>query len=114
MHSMPPRLQEPTFLILAALAEGSLHGYALLARVTELSDGRVRLRAGTLYAALDRLVREGLVSEDREEIVDGRLRRYYLLTQDGHHALALEARHWQANVDVAARVLTARPAEGLA
>ena len=112
---MTPRLQEPTFLILAALAEGALHGYALLQRVGELSDGRVRLRAGTLYAALDRLVGEGLAAVAGEEVVDGRLRRYYLLTDLGHHALAQEAHRWQANVAVAGRALAAaRPVEGLA
>ncbi|MFI7110127.1 PadR family transcriptional regulator [Nonomuraea sp. NPDC050227] len=47
------------------------------------SGERVRLRAGTLYAALDRLHAEGLVAADREEVVDGRARRYYRLTSDG-------------------------------
>jgi DNA-binding PadR family transcriptional regulator len=108
------RLQEPTFLILTALAERQLHGYALLRRVEELSDGRLRLRAGTLYAALDRLVGEGLVAVDGEEVVEGRLRRYYILSEAGHHALALETHRWQANVAAASRVLATRPAEGLA
>ena len=52
-------VREPTFLILAAVAADPLHGYGIIQSVEELSDGRVRLRAGTLYAALDRLVREG-------------------------------------------------------
>ena len=108
---MPPRLHEPTFLILTALAEQPLHGYALLQRVAELSDGRVRLRAGTLYAALDRLAREGLVTVSGEEVVDGRLRRYHALSELGHHALALEAHRWRANVEAASRVLAARPPE---
>ncbi|MGH9192307.1 MAG: PadR family transcriptional regulator, partial [Acidimicrobiales bacterium] len=50
-------MQEPTFFILAALARGQAHGYLLLRSVDELSQGRVRLRAGTLYSALDRLER---------------------------------------------------------
>jgi DNA-binding PadR family transcriptional regulator len=111
---MTPRVQEPSFLILTALAEEPLHGYVLLRRVEELSDGRVRLRAGTLYAALDRLVGEGLVAVDGEEVVEGRLRRYYMLTEVGHHALALEAHRWQANVEAANRVLAAHPLPGLA
>ena len=114
LRGMPPRLQEPTFLILTALVEAPLHGYALLRRVEELSDGRVRLRAGTLYAALDRLVGEGLVAVEGEEVVDGRLRRYYVLSEVGHHALALEAHRWKANVAAANRVLAAHPVEGLA
>jgi DNA-binding PadR family transcriptional regulator len=111
---MTPRVQEPSFLILTALAQEPLHGYVLLRRVEELSDGRVRLRAGTLYAALDRLVGEGLVAIDGEEVVEGRLRRYYMLTEVGRHALALEAHRWKANVEAANRVLAAHPLRGLA
>lgn len=47
---------------------------------------------GSLYAVLDRLVVEGLVEPAGEEVVDGRLRRYYRLTGDGRSALAEEAR----------------------
>ena len=48
-------MQEATFLILTALATGSQHGYGIITDVTQISGGRVRLRAGTLYTALDRL-----------------------------------------------------------
>ena len=51
--------------------------------VAPISEGRVRLRAETLYAALNRLAVEGLVEVDREEVVDTRLRRYYRLTPPG-------------------------------
>src|SRR5580693_2187915 len=76
-------LHEPTFLMLTALAKGPQHGYGIITDVEHISDGRVRLRAGTLYAALDRGVAEGLGEADRDEVVDGRLRRYYRLTQRG-------------------------------
>jgi DNA-binding PadR family transcriptional regulator len=108
------RMLEPSFLILAALAEEPRHGYALIQRVADLSDGRVRLRAGTLYAALDRLTGEELVAACREEVVDGRLRRYYELTELGRRALELEAQRWRSNVEVASRLLAGRPAGGLA
>ena len=49
-------IREPTLFVLAALARVPLHGYAIIRSVAELSEGRVTLRAGTLYAALDRLV----------------------------------------------------------
>lgn len=52
-------MQEATFLILTALASGSQHGYGLITEVTGISGGRVRLRAGTLYTALDRPKRRG-------------------------------------------------------
>jgi DNA-binding PadR family transcriptional regulator len=84
-------LREPTFLILTALAGARLHGYGITAEVERASGGSVRLRAGTLYAALDRLAAEGLVSSDGDEVVEGRLRRYYVLTRAGAETLHREA-----------------------
>lgn len=84
-------LQEPSFLILTALADQPRHGYALLTDVAELSGGAVVLRAGTLYGALDRLAREGMIEIDREETVNSRLRRYYRLTTEGAGWLRVEA-----------------------
>jgi len=98
-------MQEATFLILTALAAGSQHGYGIIADVSEISGGRVRLRAGTLYTALDRLKSDGLVAVDREEIVDNRLRRYYRLTPEGGERLAEEASRLHANAAVALRRL---------
>jgi DNA-binding PadR family transcriptional regulator len=94
-------MQEATFLILTALAAGSQHGYGIIADVAQISDGRVRLRAGTLYSALDRLRLDGLIRVDREEIVDNRLRRYYRLTPDGAARLATEAARLQSNAATA-------------
>jgi DNA-binding PadR family transcriptional regulator len=95
-------MQEPTFLIMTALAAGAQHGYGIMADVMRISDGRVRLRAGTLYAALDRLKADGLVTSDRDEIVDGRLRRYYRITDVGAEQLAAEVRRMRANAAAAA------------
>lgn len=94
-------MQEATFLILTALAGGTQHGYGIITDVERISDQRVRLRAGTLYTALDRLRVDRLVEVDREEIVDGRLRRYYRLTAVGQERLAAEAARLQANALVA-------------
>ncbi len=94
-------MQEATFLILTALASRSQHGYGIIADVARISDGRVRLRAGTLYAALDRLRGDALIRVDRERIVDSRLRRYYRLTPKGATALAGEAVRFQANAATA-------------
>jgi PadR family transcriptional regulator, regulatory protein PadR len=60
-------MREPTYFVLASLLDGPLHGYAIIQRTGELSGGRVRLAAGTLYAALDRLTAEGHVELVREE-----------------------------------------------
>jgi DNA-binding PadR family transcriptional regulator len=103
-------LQEPTFLILAALAEQPLHGYGVIQEVSGLSGGRVRLRPGTLYGALDRLVEQGLVAADREEIVDGRLRRYYRLSEDGAAVLEAEAQRLASNAKAAVQRLRRRSA----
>jgi DNA-binding PadR family transcriptional regulator len=94
-------MQEATFLILTALAAGSQHGYGIIIDVTGISGGRVQLRAGTLYTALDRLRADGLIEVEREEVVDSRLRRYYRLTATGSERLAEEAARLQSNAAVA-------------
>jgi DNA-binding PadR family transcriptional regulator len=98
---MKRTMQEATFLILTALAAGSQHGYGIISDVAKISDGRVRLRAGTLYSALDRLRLDGLINVDREEIVENRLRRYYRLTPEGFKQLATEAARFQSNAATA-------------
>jgi len=107
-------MQEATYLILTALASGSQHGYGIIADVSEISSGRVRLRAGTLYTALDRLRADGLIGVDREEIVENRLRRYYRLTPEGESRLADEAARLHANAMAAMRRLNPGLAAGLA
>jgi len=98
-------MREPTFLVLTALAAGPRHGYALIADAAQVSRGRVQLRAGTLYATLDRLRDEGLVEVDHEEAVSSRLRRYYRLTPAGTAGLAEAADRVQRNAEVAVRRL---------
>ena len=103
-------MREPTFLILTALADGPRHGYGIIQEVATLSANRVTLLPGTLYTALDRLAAQGLVVRDREEIIDGRLRRYYRLSTAGLAALAVEARRLRSLATVAERKLrTVRP-----
>jgi DNA-binding PadR family transcriptional regulator len=94
-------MQEATFLILTALAAGSQHGYGIILDVEQISEKRVRLRAETLYSALERLHTDKLIEVDREEIVDSRLRRYYRLTPTGAERLAEEADRLRSNAHVA-------------
>jgi DNA-binding PadR family transcriptional regulator len=94
-------MQEATFLILTALANGSQHGYGIITDVQQISGDRVQLRAGTLYTALERLRTDGVIAVDSEEIVDARLRRYYRLTPKGTAVLAAEAARLQANAAAA-------------
>ena len=97
-------MRPPTYYLLASLLDGPLHGYAIIQRAAELSGDRVRLATGTLYTALDRLTAEGYVHLVREEVVNGRTRRYYGLTNSGTAELRDEA----ARMAEAARVVTSR------
>jgi DNA-binding PadR family transcriptional regulator len=97
-------LRPASYFVLASLLDGPLHGYAIAARAEQLSEGEVRLTAGTLYGALERMARQGLVQVDREETVEGRLRRYYRLSDQGRDAVVREADRLAA----AARVVQRR------
>src|SRR3954453_14614950 len=104
-------MTEPAFFVLTALTGGPRHGYGIVGEVAELSQGRVRLRVGTLYGVLDRLVADELVVPDRDEVHQGRLRRYYRLTDAGGRALAAEAARQAANARAASeRLRRWRPA----
>jgi DNA-binding PadR family transcriptional regulator len=105
-------VREPTFLILTALAGEPKHGYGLITEVARLSDGRISLRPGTLYGVLDRLLEAGLVTVEREEVVDSRLRRYYRLTEHGGDLLADETERMRRNVEAATVRLNARVRQG--
>jgi DNA-binding PadR family transcriptional regulator len=97
-------LRPASYFVLASLLDGPLHGYAIAARAEGLSGGEVRLTAGTLYGALERMSGQGLVEIDREETVEGRRRRYYRITGSGREAVTAEADRLAA----AARVVQRR------
>jgi DNA-binding PadR family transcriptional regulator len=90
-------MREPTFFVLASLADGRKHGYGIIKDAEQLSDGRVNLKVGTLYAALDRLQAEGLVVAAGDEVVSGRLRRYFELTEPGADSLKAESERQALN-----------------
>ncbi len=94
---------EPTYYLLAALLDGPLHGYAIAQSATHLSGGRVRLTAGTLYGALERLGERGHIRATGEEIVAGRRRRSYALTDQGHAAVVAEAQRMRQAAAVVER-----------
>ena len=81
--------------VLLALIAGPLHGYALVRRIDEDSEGRVGLLPGNLYAVIRRLEAEGLVGESPRKPApdEDQRRRYYQLTAKGRRMLAREARH---------------------
>lgn len=108
-------LRPASYFVLASLLDGPLHGYAISSRAAELSDGEVRLTAGTLYGALDRMAARGLVEIDGEETVEGRLRRYYRLSDTGREAVVERAERLAAAARVVQHRRTApRAARGTA
>jgi DNA-binding PadR family transcriptional regulator len=101
------------FEVLLALGDGDRHGYAIMREVEERTGGSVRLRAGSLYRALGRLLEDGLVAEVAESAdepgSDAR-RRYYTLTRLGRKVAEAEARRLSSAVEAARakRLLTER------
>lgn len=106
-------MRDATFHILVALAREERHGYGIIQRVAELTDGAVRLGAGTLYGALDRLTAEGQVVATRTETVGGRERRYYRLTDAGRGTLTAEVTRRAALVAAAQAEVAGLPGLGV-
>lgn len=82
-------------LVLAILDEGESYGYAILKRIDELSEGAMEWTDGMLYPLLHRLERLGYVESWWHSPPEGRRRRYYRITPDGHAALAEQRRQWE-------------------
>jgi PadR family transcriptional regulator PadR len=80
-------------LLLAALAPGPAHGYAVIGALRERSDGEFDLPEGTVYPALHKLEREGM-ARSSWEVTAGRRRRVYSLTERGARALRQQRSEW--------------------
>ncbi len=80
-------LSEPSFYVLLSLAE-PLHGYGIIKKVEDLSDGRIRLGPGTLYGALTKMVKMGWIKPLPVE--NGERRKAYALTIEGAALLQKE------------------------
>jgi len=106
-------VRDATFHILVALAREERHGYGIIQRVSELTDGAVRLGPGTLYGALDRLTAEGEIVATRTETVGGRERRYYRLTDGGQRTLTAEVARRAAVVAAAQAEVADLPGVGV-
>lgn len=98
---MSESLGESSFWILTALATGRLHGYAIMQQIAFSSNGAFAPKVTTLYAALERLARSGSITVDGEEIVEGRARRYFKLSEQGAEALAAEVRRMETRLKAA-------------
>jgi PadR family transcriptional regulator PadR len=84
-------------LLLATVARVPLHGYAIIADLRECSGGTFDLPEGSVYPALHRLERAGLIASE-SGLVDGRRRRTYHLTSPGLAALSAQRDQWHAFV----------------
>ena len=104
-------LPPATLHILLALADGELHGYAIIQDVEARTDGELRMSAGTLYRSIQRMVEQGLITEvaPRRTRAEDERRRYYRLTSFGTDVARAEVRRLSHLVrDARARGLTPR------
>ena len=93
-----------TFHILIALAEGDLHGYAIIQDLAARTGGELAIQAGTLYRSIQRMLEQGLVAEKRTRPAigeDDERRRYYRLTAFGRAVAQAEARRLTQMVKLA-------------
>ena len=82
-------------LILSILSDGDSYGYAIIARVRELSGGEIEWTDGMLYPVLHWLEANGYVKAAWREAESGRKRKYYALKSDGKKHLAEQKSQWQ-------------------
>lgn len=92
---MPKRKLDPlpsaAFQILLSLADGDLHGYAIMRQVEEQTNGRMRLGPGTLYSSIQALFEESLIEEVDKNSGTNERRRYYRITPLGRKVARSEA-----------------------
>jgi transcriptional regulator len=82
-------------LVLKTLELGAMHGWGITERLEQGSRGVFQLNQGSLYPALYRLERQGLVSSSWKSTENNRRARYYALTASGRRALAAESEKWE-------------------
>ncbi|HET7551894.1 MAG TPA: PadR family transcriptional regulator [Gemmatimonadaceae bacterium] len=82
-------------LILKTLSIAPMHGWGISQHVRQISKGVLEVNQGSLYPALQRLEKEGLVTSDWDTTDNNRLARYYRLTTTGRRALGVELESWR-------------------
>ncbi|MBE9534712.1 MAG: helix-turn-helix transcriptional regulator [Proteobacteria bacterium] len=99
-------LSETSFFILLSLAPSPRHGYAIIKEVSALSDERVLLATGTLYTALRRMLKTGLIERVgmNKFKEDNRERKYYHLTRLGRKILDAETERLRQLLDLASKL----------
>jgi len=94
-------------LILKTLALEPMHGYGISVRLEQMSKGTFRINAGSLFVALQRLERAGVINGEWKATENSRRAKYYILTQQGRKRLDNETREWGRQVAAIARILEA-------
>jgi transcriptional regulator len=109
MADKPSDLVQGTLdmLILKTLALEAMHGYGIAVRIEQVSKGVFRLNAGSLFLAIQRLERDGLIDGEWKPTENNRRARYYSLTAKGRKRLDSETREWGRQVTAIARILEA-------
>jgi PadR family transcriptional regulator PadR len=98
-------------LILKTLALAPLHGYGIGVRLEQISRGVFHVNAGSLFPALRRLERDGLIAGEWRTSENNRRAKYYKLTAEGRARLKRETRDWELQTSAIARILKAAPGE---
>jgi transcriptional regulator len=94
-------------LILKTLAREPLHGYGIGQRLEQRSGGVFKLTLGSLYPALQRLEKDGLIEAEWKASENNRRARYYRITAAGRRRLEAEVEEWQRVSAAMARILKA-------
>jgi PadR family transcriptional regulator, regulatory protein PadR len=98
-------------LILKAVSLGPLHGYGILLRIGQISDGALLVEQGALYPALFRLVKQGLLKANWGTSENNRRAKFYELTAAGRKRLREEAEGWNRLAAAIGAALAATPEE---
>src|SRR3984893_19297910 len=98
-------------LILKAVSLGGLHGYGVLLRLQQLTGGQLQIQQGSLYPALYRLERQGLIASEWGESENKRKAKFYALTTAGRQQLREETRNWNGMSDIVAGIFQTSPEE---
>ena len=109
MPDKPSDLVQGTLdmLILKTLALEPMHGYGISVRIEQISKGVFRLNAGSLFLAIQRLERAGLIKGEWKSSENNRRAKYYVLTNQGRTRLNSETKEWGRQVAAIARILEA-------
>lgn len=98
-------------LILKSISLGLQHGYGILLRIGQITQGALEIEQGALYPALYRLETQGLIESEWGTSDNNRKAKFYRLTAAGRKRLKLDTAGWQALADAMTAALQTRPEE---